>query len=74
MTPEEFIPYLRGLLDAQTEETPLVSLLRKKLNEVQFAPKVKFPIYRNTPDMSFEIPRKDAKLPPAPSSSERVYC
>ena len=34
MTPEDFIAYLRGVLDAQQEETPLVKLLRAKIREV----------------------------------------
>jgi len=35
MTPEDFIAYLRGVLDAQQEETALVKLLRSKIEEVR---------------------------------------
>ena len=73
MTPEEFIPYLRGLLDAQQEETPLVKLLKKKVAEVEIAPKYSFPTFKRAIEAPI-APLKDSRLPYIPVDDNKPYC
>lgn len=72
MTPEEFIPYLKGILDSQTEETPLVKLLKKKVAEVRASEKFQFPPFEPSRSPVIVPLRQDETLPASPIT--KPYC